>query len=302
MYFITGSSGFVGSRLINALKMQSSNLRLLSRNNQPGFDTIICDLQSEQLPKNSLKGVHTIFHLAGFAHDMRNTDKIKHLYEEVNLGATIRLANLAAASGVKRFVFLSTVKAGGEILSNKCMSELDQNQPKDIYGKTKRDAELKLMKIGESTEMNISIIRSSLIYGPGMKGNLRFMMKGIEQGWFPPLPKIGNRRSMIHVDDIVRGLMLVASDDRAKNEIFIVTDGVPYSSNEIYNSMCSVLGKKVPGWSIPRFVLKLISLVSFNNRHKINKLFNDEFYSSKKIKLLGFKPERNLVEMNETSF
>ena len=107
-----------------------------------------------------------------------------------------------------------------------------------------------------------SIVRHSLVFGPGIKGNLRMMISGIDKGWFPPLPETGNHRSMIHVDDLVRALILVANDERANGEIFIATDGQTYSSREIYEDMCPVLGKPVPQWSVPKSFFDLAGSVS----------------------------------------
>ena len=150
--------------------------------------------------------------------------------------------------------------------------------------------------------MNVSIVRPSLVYGPDLKGNLCMMMSRIEKGWFPPLPEIKNRRSMIHVDDLVRVLLLVAKDERANGEIFIATDGNPYSSREIYDAMCHVLKKPVPKWSVPKFLFDIIGLMSPSLQFKVDKLLGDECYSSDKLQSLGFKARRSLREMNETAF
>ena len=218
------------------------------------------------------------------------------------MNATIRLANLAVKSNVKKFVFVSSVKAGGLFPFGICASEKDQVEPEGLYGKTKREAELKLIQIGKESGMNVSVIRPSLVYGPNVKGNLQLMLSGIKQGWFPPLPETGNKRSLIHVDDVVRAILLVADDDRANGEIFIATDGVPYSSREIYNAMCNSLGRSIPKWSIPKFLFDVVSFVSLKNKYKINKLMCDEYYSSAKLEALGFKAQKALKDMNETDF
>mgnify|MGYP000108954966 CR=1 FL=1 len=150
--------------------------------------------------------------------------------------------------------------------------------------------------------MHVSIIRPSLVYGPNVKGNLQLMLSGIKKGWFPPLPEMGNRRSMIHVDDLVRAILLIAEDKRANGEIFIATDGTPYSSREIYDSMCSAAGKSIPKWSMPEALFNLASLVSPRIKYKINKLLCDECYSSAKLEALGFKAKKSLKDMNETDF
>jgi len=150
--------------------------------------------------------------------------------------------------------------------------------------------------------MHVSIVRPSLVYGPNVKGNLRSMLSGIEKGWFPPLPETENRRSMIHVDDLVRALLLLTEDERANGEIFIATDGEPHSSREIYNAMCSTLDKSIPKWSVPKFLFDMASLISPRIKYKLNKLLGDECYSSAKLETLGFKAQKTLKDMNETSF
>jgi len=173
---------------------------------------------------------------------------------------------------------------------------------KDVYGKTKREAELKLLEIGKESDMHVSIVRPSLVYGPNVKGNLQLMLSGIKAGWFPPLPETGNRRSMIHVDDLVQAILLVSEDKRANGEIFIATDGTPHSSREIYNAMCSALGKSIPKWSVPKFLFDVASLINSRIKYKLNKLLGDECYSSVKLEALGFKAQKTLKDMNETSF
>jgi len=246
--------------------------------------------------------VNVVFHLAGFAHDMRDANKIADLYYKVNVSATVQLANLAVKSGVKRFVFVSSVKAGGNPPLGTCANEKDQKNTEDVYGKTKREAELKLLEIGQVSGMHVSIIRPSLVYGPDVKGNLKSMLLGVKKGWFPPLPETGNRRSMIHVDDLVRAILLIAEVKRANGEIFIATDGTPYSSREIYNAMCGVAGKSIPKWSMPKVLFDLASLASPRIKYKLNKLLGDECYSSAKLEALGFKTKKTLKDMNETSF
>ena len=150
--------------------------------------------------------------------------------------------------------------------------------------------------------MHVAIIRSSLVYGPLMKGNLGMMLKGIKNGWFPPLPKINNQRSLVHVDDLVRAMIFVSNDHRANGEIFIATDGKLHSSREFYNAMCSALGKSIPKWSIPRFLFDIVSLINPRIKYKLNKLLGNECYSSAKLEALGFKAKKTLKDMNETNF
>ena len=301
-YLVTGSTGFIGSRLLGLLNTIESDVRLLARSEVNNYETVVCNLGQDRIPKRTLESIDTVFHLAGFAHDMQDSSKVEELYRAINVDATVELAKLAVESGVKRFLFISSVKAGGGLASGKCINESDQNEPEGVYGKSKREAELKLLKIGNESGMHVSIIRPSLVYGPNVKGNLQLMLSGVKKGWFPPLPETNNKRSMIHVDDLVLAIVFVADDDRASGEIFIATDGTPHSSREIYNAMCSALDKSIPKWSVPKFLFDMASLASPRIKYKLNKLLGDECYSSAKLEALGFKAQKTLKDMNETDF
>ena len=296
---ISGATGFIGQRLLGAL---DANIRVLSREKQPDYETIVCDFEKIDIPKSALELIDTVFHIAGFAHDMRNADKIEDLYHKINVNATVQLAELAVKSNIKRFIFVSSVKAGGSSTFGVCSTEKDFGCPIGIYGKSKREAELKLLKIGKESGMHVTIIRPSLVYGPNAKGNIQLMMLGIKKGWFPPLPETGNKRSMIHVDDLVRAILFLANDDRANGEIFIATDSIPYSSRQIYNLMRIALGKSILKWSVPKFLFDMISLINHRIKYKVNKILGDECYSSAKLEALGFKSQKTLKDINETDF
>lgn len=296
---ITGSKGFVGQRLVKAI---SSNIKVISREKHPYFQTIICDFEKDIIPINALNGIDTVIHLAGFAHDTRDAHSVRELYQKVNVQATIDLANLSINAKVEKFIFISSVKAGGVATPKKCITEEVQGEPDGIYGKTKREAELKLLDLSKGSNMHVTIIRPALVYGPAVKGNLKLMLSGIKNGWFPPLPDIGNKRSMIHVDDLVRAILFVTKDSRTNGEVFIATDGCPYSSSEIYDSLSKVAGKSARKWRVPKLFFDIASQLSPVIKYKINKLLGDECYSSEKLEKLGFKPLRKLKEINETFF
>ena len=299
---VTGASGFIGHRLVNLLHNAGFLIHILSRRKHSLFNTSICDLEKEAIPIEALKGVDIIFHLAGHAHDSSDSLSDGHLYRTINVDATIKLAKLAVKSHVKKFVFISSVKAGGRPPIGTCANEDSQGVLYDIYGKMKHEAELKLLDIGKTSDMHISIVRPSLVYGPNVKGNLQLMLAGVKKGWFPPLPETGNRRSMIHVDDLVRAIFMIAEDKRANGKVFIATDGKPYSSREIYNTMREVTGKSIPKWSLPKILFNIASLVNYRIKYKINKLLGDECYSSAKLESLGFEAKKTLKDMNETDF
>ena len=301
-YLITGESGFIGKHLLGLLKNYQAEIRVIARKKNHKYETFVCNLGSEKIPYAALDSIDTVIHLAGLSHDVKNPLTSSKIYYDVNVSATIDLAQAAVDSGVKSFVFVSSTKAGGNPIVGSCADESDQFEPEGIYGKTKREAEIQLLKIGEDSDMSVSIIRPSLVYGPGMKGNLKLMLNGIKKSYFPPLPETGNIRSMIHVDDLVNAILLISENDLTNGEIYIATDGESYSSRDIYNIMRDVAGKRPLKWSVPKFVFLSLALLSPRIRYKIDKLLGDQCYSSKKLRLLGFVPKRKFKEMNETSF
>ena len=299
---LTGSSGFIGQKLLSLLELSGHDIRLLSREIHPQYETFICDFDRDPIPLNAFINVDTVFHLAGFADDLGNQSKKESLYHLVNVDFTVQLAQLAVQSNVKKFIFVSTVKAGGIPDFGKCSNESNHNKPTGIYGKTKREAEKRLLEIGHRSGMHVSILRPSLVYGPNLKGNLGLMLSAIERGWLPPIPEMANRRSMIHVDDLVQAILIVANHEGTNGEIFIVTDDNFYSSREIYEASCGVLGKSIPRWSIPKYFFTFASFLSTRLKDKVDKLIGDECYSAEKLKSLGFKSQRSLKDLNETIF
>ena len=299
---VTGATGFVGQHLIKCLKLDGYNIKAIARKLIPGVDTVICDFFNDSIPENTLKGIDVVFHLAGYAHDLKSESGIEQTYQKINVDITSKLLLLSVKNNVKKFIFVSSVKAGGVSRQGKCATEKSLSEPDGVYGKTKREAELKVLEAGRKFDIHVSILRPALIYGPKVKGNLQLMMQGIKKGWFPPLPETGNRRSMIHVDDIVRALLFLANNKKSNGEVFIATDGRVYSSRNIYEAMCYVLDKNIPNWSVPRLLFNTIARLSGGFKYKIDKLLGDECYSSKKLESLGFKARKQLRQMNETDF
>jgi UDP-glucose 4-epimerase len=300
---VTGSSGFIGKRLINALTGSVNQLILVVRNadQETIHKQILFDLIHNNIPQDLFHGVDIVYHLAGCAHDTSRI-KDKDYYYKLNVEATINLARIALKNKVKKFIFVSSVKAAGKNSSDEFMTESDRSSPEDWYGKTKFEAENKLLRIAKNSKMDVVIIRPALVYGPEVKGNLRIMLSAIQKGWFPPLPIINNSRSMVHVDDVVRALTFLAKDDRASGEIFIVTDGIDYSTRDMYEIMCNISNVKIPRWSVPSIFFKILARINSNLKIKVEKLLGTEKYSSEKLKSLGFKPKKTLKDMNETSY
>ena len=150
--------------------------------------------------------------------------------------------------------------------------------------------------------MNISIIRPTLIYGPNMRGNLENMHRAIKSGWFPPIPRIKNKKSLIHVDDLVRAIWFVINRNDTNGQIYIASDGNNYSTNEIYEGMLINLDKSIPYFRIPLSVFNIVGYFNRNIGYKFEKLFDDQEFSSEKLKNLGFESKLSFKDFNKKIF
>jgi nucleoside-diphosphate-sugar epimerase len=207
-----------------------------------------------------MQDIDTVFHLAGMVHAMKPGKGEELLYETVNIRGSETVAAAAVESGVRRFVYFSSVKAVGDP-GEKCVDERWQSFPQDPYGLSKREAEKRLLDFGRRSSMHVSVLRPALVYGPDAKGNLLRMIGAIDAGRFPPLPETANRRSMVHVDDLIEAAWLVATHPQANGEVYIVSDGEAYSGRQIYEWITEALGRKLPAWHIPALVLGIAATV-----------------------------------------
>ena len=295
---ITGASGFIGRNLLTVLN-GANEIILLGRTENKIYKSIRCDFTNDKVPSSCLEDIDIVFHLAGLAHTDLDHKEAKYQHHKINYEATVDLAKKAAQKKVKQFVFLSSVKANTAFQSSIRISEDDKSYPEGEYGISKKKAEDEILEIANKTDMQVKIVRSSLVYGPGVKGNLEIMKNLINKGWFPPIPEFNNRRSMIHVYDLARALLFVADRDEANKNIYIVTDGNDYSSTEIYERILANFGRTAPRFRIPKQLFYLITHINMSISGKIRKIVADEFYSSKKIESLGFNTKHSFRDFDE---
>lgn len=302
---LSGATGFLGSELCGYLRKRGVRVRGVVRSavDGPWDDMIVADLASSGIEKESLYGIDTVFHLAGKAHALSETRDASSEYARINTEGTRRLLSAARVAGVRRFVFFSSVKAVGEGGVD-CMDESSNLPAETPYGQSKREAERLVIEGGYVPSP--VVLRLSMVYGPSDKGNLPRMIESVAKGRFPPLPESSNRRSMVHVEDVVQAAVLAAERLEAVGQIYNVTDGQTYSSRQIYEWICDALGRPVPRWNVPMGVLKALASVGdrigrMRDRRFIfdsdvlDKLVGSACYSSDKIvRELGFRPKRNL--------
>jgi nucleoside-diphosphate-sugar epimerase len=140
-----------------------------------------------------------------------------------------------------------------------CIDEDWPIPPETPYGKAKRAAERYVDDASAKFGMHTVVLRLALVYGPGVKGNLERMAVMIRRGLFPPLPEVGNKRSMVHVEDVVRAALHCADDPRAFRRTYIMTDGHPYSGREIYCLLCRAVGRSPRTHGVPFGVLRTVA-------------------------------------------
>jgi len=311
---IIGGTGFIGRRLVESLLVHRTTLAVFARHPEKicgsssgeNLRAIVGDLTDARTLRSCCEGVDTVIHLAGYAHATdQDSPEAKKLHQAITVEGTRVLLAAAVAAGVKRFVFLSSVKAMGE-RGVGCLDETAIEAPTTHYGLAKLEAEQLVLAAGKEHRLHVCVLRLPLVYGPGNKGNIPRMIAAIDAGRFPPVPDIQNKRSMVHVDDVVRALLLVVERPTANGHVYIVTDGRVYSTREIYMGICTALGRAVPAWTIPVWVLRLgarfgdaienISRRTFPlTTSVLDKLLSSAWYSSAKIhRELGFVPRHTL--------
>jgi len=256
-YLVTGHTGFIGSQIVTELAREHCNIRGLTRQivppgNESAVDARAGDITRPATLDGLMSGIDTVIHAAGHAH-VAATDPDVHY--TTTLAGTRHLLHEAAASNVKRFVFISSIKAMAAPGRN-CIDETETGLPQDEYGLARRQAEERVLDAGKRTGMHVSIVRPTLVYGPGCKGNLAGMLRWIDRGIFPPIPDTGNRRSMVDVRDLARAVIAAARRDTANGGTCIISDGEDYSTRRIYMAMKAALDKAVPYWSVPAWLFR----------------------------------------------
>jgi len=304
-YFVTGASGFIGRNLCATLQENGHEVIAGLRREQEGpwQHTLLLDLPDRAVSPACLSGVSCVFHLAGKAHAISETSGDEQEYVSINSEGTRRLLEASKLAGVRRFIFISSVKAMGEG-GDACQDESMTCRPETPYGKSKLAAERLVLEGGYIPEP--VVLRLSMVYGFSRKGNLPRMIEAVAKGRFPPIPEVGNQRSLVHVEDVVQAALLAAGKKAAVGQTYIVTDGYACSTRQLYEWICEVLDKPVPAWTIPPGLLKVLAKIGDGigrvrgrrflfDSDALDKLIGSACYSSEKIQReLGFRPKKKL--------
>ncbi|WP_289117395.1 NAD-dependent epimerase/dehydratase family protein [uncultured Idiomarina sp.] len=248
---VTGASGFIGNELFKQLSNDGFQVRGTAR--QFYGDSIIAMPLETKDWSPVLDGVETVIHCAALAHVSQSDNKdFVSQVREYNVVAPQRLAKEAKEKGVKRFIFLSSVKALGEsTVPGNSYKNTSECSPEDLYGESKRDAELALKKELSGSVTELVIIRPPLVYGPGVKGNFKALM-GLAKKNFPlPLGAVKNKRSLVSLENLVSLIIACIKHPKPLNETFLVSDGHDVSTKELFETLIRAYGKKPKLWQCP---------------------------------------------------
>lgn len=300
MILVTGATGFIGGELLKRLIDEGAFNGVLaaSRRSDVVFPAgVKCiqavDLLSDTTWTNALKGVTVVVHLAARVHQMKNksNDPLTE-FRRVNLDGTANLARQAAAAGVRRFVYLSSIKVNGERTElGRPFTAEDIPAPVDPYGISKHEAEQQLRKIAADTGMDVVIIRSPLVYGPGVKANFEVMMSLLSRGVPLPLGAVtSNRRSLVALENLVDLIAVCSRHPGAANQTFLVSDGEDLSTAELLKRLGVALEHPARLFYLPISLLKLGSKL-VNKTDVYHRLCGSlQLEISKTRKLLNWTP------------
>jgi len=310
---IAGATGFIGRRLVTALLDRKTTVYALVRDvvrvgpwPQAAVTARPGDLGQADSLTDACMGVHTVFHLASCGEEP-GPGSGEDLHWRVTVEGTRHFLEAAARSGVKRFIFVSSVKAMGEG-GPSCLDESSPACPVTPYGRAKLEAERLVLEAGKKHGLQVCNLRLPLVYGRDNRGNIWRMIAAIDRGRFPPLPETGNKRSMVHVDDVIQALLLAAENPAAHGQTYMVTDGRVYSTHQIYVAIHQALGRPAPRWTIPVGLLRVAARIGdvigkirgrglIFDSDILNKLTGSAWYSNRKIETeFGYRPTRFLED------
>ncbi|MFC7299252.1 UDP-glucose 4-epimerase family protein [Herminiimonas aquatilis] len=258
---VTGANGFVGCALRAELQKRSLPFATAVRQKQAKTEYeeyAVGTLNGKTDWTHALLGCNTVIHLAARVHVMQeDAQDPLAAFREVNVISTLNLAHQAIAAGVRRFVYVSSVKVNGEESGQLPFTPFDSPAPGDPYGLSKWEAEQALCELAKKSDLELVIVRPPLVYGPGVRANFLRLLTFVKWGVPLPLGSVNNRRSMVALDNLVDLLILCTKHPAAAGQTFMVSDGADMSTTELLNLLAGAMGRRVCLVSVPTTLLKL---------------------------------------------
>jgi nucleoside-diphosphate-sugar epimerase len=297
-FLITGGTGFVGRAVINRLALASgcsvvAPVRNMAATFAPGVEVIpFANLDSEAEWSEALEGVGVVIHAAARVHVMNEiTANPLTAFRQINVEGTMNLARQAVAAGVRRFIFISSIKVNGEGgLQDEAYTAEDSPAPVDPYAVSKLEAERALQALAAASGMEVVIIRPVLVYGPGVKANFLSMMRWLHRRVPLPLGAVHNRRSLIAIDNLVDLIVTCSEHPAAANQIFLASDGEDVSTTQLLRKLASALGKPAILLPIPVWLMEGVAAL-LGRKALAQRIFGSlRVDISKNRRLLGWVP------------
>ncbi|AHG21859.1 hypothetical protein Z042_21270 [Chania multitudinisentens RB-25] len=259
---VTGANGFIGRELCNELTARGIPFVGTGRVAQ-GKLIGVGELAPDTDWTKALSNITDIVHLAARVHVMneRESDPLA-AFRRINVEGTINLAHQALAAGVRRFVFVSSVKVNGEATTVKPYAESDTAAPVDPYGVSKHEAEQALWELARHTSLEVVVVRPPLVYGPGVKANFRNLMGAVARGIPLPIGAIHNARSMVAIDNLVDFLITTLQHNAAAGQMFLVSDGDDLSTPALARKLGSAMGRPARLIPVPPSILHLLGILT----------------------------------------
>ena len=303
MILVTGATGFVGVALVERLAREGVETRASVRRNDvfvpAGIHTVLVeDLTANTDWSLALRGVGVIVHTAARVHVMNDvTNDPLTEFRRVNVQGTLNLARQAVAAGVRRFVFISSIKVNGEATElGFPFSAGDMPAPLDPYGVSKMEAEQGLREIGVQTALEIVIIRPPLVYGFGVKANFAALMRVVQRRWVLPLGAVHNKRSLVALDNLVDIIITCTTHPKAAQHIFLVSDGHDLSTTELVQGLAQAAGVSARLIPVPMWVLHAAAAMVGKGDVAIRLCGNLQIDISKTQSMLGWMPPISVEE------
>ena len=260
-FLVTGANGFVGRYLCAELIRQGHTVRAAVRSaiplDNPIEVSIVGTIDGETNWTDALRGIDVVIHLAARVHVMKDEDSDSLAeFLKVNTQGTANLASQAAVAGVKRLVYVSSIKVNGEqTTETRPFIESDKPNPQDAYAISKWQAEQTLQRITQETGLEVVIVRPPLVYGPGAKGNFIRLLVAMDKGIPLPLASVRNKRSLIYLGNLADALIACASHPAAAGKTYLVRDGEDISTPELLRQIAISLEKPAKLFPLPAWLL-----------------------------------------------
>lgn len=263
---VTGATGFVGTTLCGVLDSSGYQVRAALRGDgdvPPGAaeKVVVGDVATTDWSA-ALAGVDCVIHAAARAHVVKDTAANSSLYFATNVEGTRRIANAAAAAGVRRLVYVSSVKVNGEENASCAYTPDDVPQPLGVYATSKWLAEKSLLEVATKTQMEAVIVRPPMVYGPGVRANFLRLMRWVDKEWPLPLGAIRNRRSLVSVWNLCDLLMKLLQNPAAPGKTWMVSDGEDPSTPDLIRRMAVAMGRRARLLPVPVVLLHALGKVT----------------------------------------